>query len=38
MPMGTLGALAGQTMKAMKGKADPGLVNRKLREMLSADK
>lgn len=29
-----LGALVGQTMKAMKGKADPGLVNRKLREML----
>ena len=33
-----LGALVGQTMKAMKGKADPGLVNRKLREMLSAGK
>lgn len=30
-----LGALVGQTMKAMKGKADPGLVNRKLKEMLS---
>ncbi len=29
-----LGALGGQTMKAMKGKADPGLVNRKLREMI----
>ncbi len=29
-----LGALVGQTMKAMKGKADPGLVNRKLKEML----
>lgn len=29
-----LGALVGQTMKAMKGKADPGLVNRKLREMI----
>lgn len=29
-----LGALVGQTMKAMKGKADPGLVNQKLREML----
>lgn len=29
-----LGALIGQTMKAMKGKADPGLVNQKLREML----
>ncbi len=30
-----LGALVGQTMKAMKGKADPGLVNRKLKEMLN---
>lgn len=30
-----LGALVGQTMKAMKGKANPGLVNQKLREMLS---
>lgn len=30
-----LGALVGQTMKAMKGKADPGLVNRKLREMIN---
>ena len=29
-----LGALVGQTMKAMKGKANPGLVNPKLREML----
>ena len=29
-----LGALVGQTMKAMKGKADPGLANQKLREML----
>ena len=29
-----LGALVGQTMKAMKGKADPGLVNRKLCEMI----
>lgn len=29
-----LGALVGQTMKAMKGKADPGMVNRMLREML----
>lgn len=29
-----LGALVGQTMKAMKGKADPGMVNQKLREML----
>ena len=27
-------ALVGQTMKAMKGKANPGLVNQKLREML----
>ena len=30
-----LGALVGQTMKAMKGKADPGLESQKLREMLS---
>ncbi len=29
-----LGALVGQTMKAMRGKADPGAVNRKLKEML----
>lgn len=29
-----LGALVGQTMKAMKGKADPGMVNQMLREML----
>ena len=29
-----LGALVGQTMKAMKGKADPGMVNKKLRELL----
>ncbi len=29
-----LGALVGQTMKAMKGKADPAAVNRMLREML----
>ena len=29
-----LGALVGQTMKAMKGKANPGMVNQKLREML----
>lgn len=29
-----LGALVGQTMKAMKGKADPGAVNRRLKEML----
>ncbi|MCI6535625.1 MAG: Asp-tRNA(Asn)/Glu-tRNA(Gln) amidotransferase subunit GatB [Lachnospiraceae bacterium] len=30
-----LGALVGQTMKAMKGKANPGMVNQKLKEMLS---
>ncbi len=30
-----LGALVGQTMKAMRGKADPGLVNQKLKEMLA---
>ena len=30
-----LGALVGQTMKAMKGKANPGAVNTKLREMLA---
>lgn len=29
-----IGFLVGQTMKAMKGKADPGLVNRILKEML----
>ena len=29
-----LGALVGQTMKAMKGKANPGMVNQKLRELL----
>ena len=29
-----LGALVGQTMKAMKGKANPGMVKQKLREML----
>ena len=29
-----LGALVGQTMKATKGKADPGAVQQKLREML----
>ncbi len=29
-----LGALVGQTMKLMKGKANPGLVNQKLKEML----
>ncbi|MCI8292307.1 MAG: Asp-tRNA(Asn)/Glu-tRNA(Gln) amidotransferase subunit GatB [Hespellia sp.] len=31
-----LGALVGQTMKAMKGKANPGVVNKMLREMLGA--
>ena len=30
-----LGFLVGQTMKAMKGKAEPGMVNRLLREKLS---
>lgn len=30
-----LGALIGQTMKAMKGKANPGMVRQKLSEMLS---
>lgn len=30
-----IGFLVGQTMKAMKGKADPGLVNKMLKEMLS---
>lgn len=30
-----LGALVGQTMKAMKGKADPTAVNQKLKELLS---
>ena len=29
-----IGFLVGQTMKAMKGKSDPGMVNRVLREML----
>ena len=29
-----LGFLVGQTMKAMKGKADPGMVNRVLKELL----
>ncbi len=29
-----IGFLVGQTMKAMKGKADPGMVNRLLKEML----
>lgn len=30
-----IGFLVGQTMKAMKGKADPGLVNQLLKELLS---
>ena len=30
-----LGALVGQTMKVMKGKANPGAVNKKLRDMLA---
>ena len=29
-----LGFLVGQTMKIMKGKANPGLVNRMLKELL----
>ena len=29
-----IGFLVGQTMKAMKGKADPGTVNQMLRELL----
>ena len=29
-----IGFLVGQTMKAMKGKADPGMVNKILKEML----
>jgi aspartyl-tRNA(Asn)/glutamyl-tRNA(Gln) amidotransferase subunit B len=29
-----IGSLVGQTMKAMKGKADPGMVNRILKEIL----
>ena len=29
-----IGFLVGQTMKAMKGKADPGMVNQLLRELL----
>lgn len=31
-----LGALVGQTMKAMKGKANPGMVNKMLKELLNA--
>ena len=30
-----IGFLVGQTMKAMQGKANPGLVNRILKELLS---
>ena len=30
-----IGYLVGQSMKAMKGKADPGLVNKMLREILA---
>ena len=29
-----IGFLVGQTMKAMKGKADPGMVNQLLKELL----
>ena len=29
-----IGFLVGQTMKAMKGKADPGMVNKVLKELL----
>ena len=29
-----IGFLVGQTMKAMKGKADPGMVNKLLKELL----
>ena len=29
-----IGFLVGQTMKAMKGKAEPGMVNRLLKELL----
>lgn len=29
-----IGALFGQTMRAMKGKANPGMVNQVLRELL----
>ena len=29
-----IGFLVGQTMKAMKGKADPGMVNKILKEIL----
>ena len=31
-----MGFLVGQTMRAMKGKADPALVNRLVRELLGA--
>ena len=29
-----IGFLVGQTMKAMKGKADPGMINKILKELL----
>ena len=29
-----IGFLVGQTMKAMKGKADPGMINKMLKELL----
>ena len=32
-----IGFLVGQTMKAMKGKADPGIVNRLLKEFLEEE-
>ena len=31
-----MGFLVGQTMKAMKGKANPGMVNQILKELLNA--
>ena len=33
-----MGFLVGQTMKAMKGKADPGMVNKLLKELLAKKK
>lgn len=30
-----MGYLVGQTMRAMKGKADPGLVNKIVKELLT---
>ena len=32
-----IGFLVGQTMKAMKGKADPGMINKVLKEYLLKD-